>query len=592
MSRPGKNQGLRPIDLPPPGVQGGALVVGVDIDPVAPPPAVVPQPPEGLQATTTLVVTPSGQYRSRITLTWFAPSASAGISHYAIRMRSVIGTEERRGRHDQALADRGQAQGAHLDDVREDTEYWISLAAVALGGNESAVSAWTPEVYVRTAKDTAGPGPVTDEAFTWDTADLRLVWTNPVDADTAGVYLTAEPAGGGLVWLETFVPGAPGQVVEYTIPYSLIFNRGGNRPTARVRLQPRDLAGNLATLSDTRTLDCINTPPGNVTGLTADFAGADCILDWSGVTNGGDLAGYRVTLTTAGPSPYTWPVPPDRTTFTLDFEENRKRHVFPPAYPNGIATPSVSFSIRAVDVFGQLSPTAATITAVNAPPPAPTALVSPWRTRPRTAPANLVASWSMAFPADFSHFAVTYEGKAQPRQTTATLTLTREQLIAGGGNYLAGFLAIVAVDVFGQTSTALTATMQNQQPPDMTADDLRLAGAGDKLDVRINSAARTADDFAAFVITLLQQEQAIDVVRTESTAKVLTLPRPGIYRVRVYAEDAYGQKTNTVESGVYVANFLSLAETRQDVTYRDSERRSSPELDVLKDGRGGATILY
>jgi hypothetical protein len=446
----------------------------------------------------------------------------------------------------------------------------VSLTPRDAAGNLGPTAVLTPVNPV--------PPNITGLAWEFDGQAIVISWT-PVGVGDLAYYA---------VEIETANPTAktyptPTPSFRYEQDQRILDHNGANVGTVPFNVVAVDVFGQVSETPESAT--AINEPPENVENLVAQFTGRDAVFSWDAVDDS-DLDYYQVIIDDV----LQPPVRDTRLVYT--FAKNSMDH-------GGVRSAMVqlTMSVRAVDSVGQGSPTPTSVTVINAAPGQPGNLRSPWLTDRQRAPADLVARWDYSFPEDFSHFVIYFGAVEMPRQTTAEITITEQQIRAlpppaGKAVRTNGFLVIYAVDAFDQPSTPRSVELANFAPPAILATDLTLRGSGERLDVEIAGAVLEAKDLAAYVITLLEQEREVQTVRSSANVKTLTLPRPGIYRVRLYAEDVYGQRTAAVSSTVYVADWLTLAELRDDVTYRDSRNRTSPELDVLKDGRAGASILY
>lgn len=111
-----------------------------------------------------------------------------------------------------------------------------------------------------------------------------------------------------------------------------------------------------------------NPAPKQVSGVTYDFSGKDCVISWSPRPSCDiDHRRYKIVITGDGGARTYYR---DATSFFYSYDENVDQN-------GGTGSRSLTIDIYAEDWFGQLSP-ATTISPVNAAPAAPTVTVTPF----------------------------------------------------------------------------------------------------------------------------------------------------------------------------------------------------------------------
>ena len=144
--------------------------------------------------------------------------------------------------------------------------------------------------------DTIAPADITGLAVTAVNGNAVLTWTNPTDADFAGVKITMTPSAGTLVSsvmveneVNTFTVSGLTNGNEYTFKIqafdnSLNFAKGESEG-ATAKGTPLDTSD--------------KTPPAEVTGLTVNNAiNGNAVLTWTNSTDD-DFAGVKITMTPA-----------------------------------------------------------------------------------------------------------------------------------------------------------------------------------------------------------------------------------------------------------------------------------------------------
>lgn len=394
-------------------------------------------------------------------LTW-SDSPSANLRHYQVRILTADGTVElvndlsaspsytfTREQH------RVARSGAFVASVQ------VQVSAVSWSGIESAA--------VTTVAALARPGnPVAaavSVAINGATGAMLFRWN--LAGEIAGVRLTLDGVARDLPPVAEYLytreqnqvdhgGTAPDPSIAWSLAYVDALEQTSAVPATGTATQPRPA-----------TPASVTTTWSNDDGTAA----ADLLLTWLQAVG---VAGYRLAIDAV-----TRDLPVgDRALYA--FGQNRAEH-------GGTASPSLTWSLVAVDAFGQVSATPASGTAVNTAPPA-TAIVL------RATFNVLTFDATPSAARDLSHYRVRlYRG------ATAVATLTPTDPFGtvdvssyGAGSYSAD---VAAVDLFGQIGPVATS-------PTVQMDTLTLA--------ELRAALTYRDDLSNTQPTLAALKDAVD----------------------------------------------------------------------------------
>jgi hypothetical protein len=185
------------------------------------------------------------------------------------------------------------AKGAGTKDItglNNGTAYTFTVVAVDSSGNKSAGETTGPYTPAATP-DTTPPGPVTGLIVTPGNAMVKLTWTDPTDADLAGVRITFSPTAAGVtqpIWVQkterqpVFIEG-----LENDIPYTFT-------------VKAEDAAGNPSDGVSSEAVTPLSTldikPPGEVVVPSVQFTANSVILTWTDPDDA-DFASVEITWT-------------------------------------------------------------------------------------------------------------------------------------------------------------------------------------------------------------------------------------------------------------------------------------------------------
>ncbi len=325
-------------------------------------------------------------------------------------------------------------------------------------------AAGVPISVTTAAPDTTPPGPVTNVAATPTTTTEALTWTNPTDADYAGVMIR-RAAGGTAPSSAT-----AGTLVTDTTATATSFTDTGLTPSTQYSYAffAHDAIPNYAAgvdLTNTTLAPPDTTPPGVVTGLSATPTTTTVALSWTNPTDA-DYAGVMIRRAIGS-------TPPNSTT-SGTFVAN-------------ITTPGATFTDTALSPTTQYSyalftydgvpnysagtgVTTTTLTPPDTTPPGPVTAVS-------ATPGNTSVALSWTRPGDSDYTGVMIRravGATAPSSPTAgtlvsdvaspTSTITDSGL-ASGTQYSYAFFAHDAVPNY---ATGVDVTTTTTVPPDTT----------------------------------------------------------------------------------------------------------------------------
>ena len=320
-----------------------------DIEESLVPPAIPSVPePDGLVLTTVLgrsAVTPT----AIITADWDQPRGTEP-QRYAVQYSTsstfVTGSQTT------VVYTSDNESSATIETLRTNTTYYVRVAAIF----RAVQSGWSDAASITTPNDLTPPGPVTNATAVFTTAaigngDLLIRWTNPTSDNFKDVIIDIYKSNGGTL-LNSFNSRA-GRYL-YTAGQNIDDDASTGDPSLYVVLTARSYNN---VLSAGVPLSALKPVPADVAAPTVDFSGRDLIISWPAASGANN---YRLTLNTSR----VYNVP--NRTYTYTFAENVAQ--------NNTPDPTITYSIVAVDAFGQTSVTPRTGTATNAAPAAPSSV--------------------------------------------------------------------------------------------------------------------------------------------------------------------------------------------------------------------------
>jgi hypothetical protein len=352
---PNKRQSARTIDLQP-AVKFGVVQEETTTS-LAPPAQVEIAAPTGLTLTTS-----SGSSTAAptavISATWTAPPGYTP-DYYAVEVDESNAFPAATTRK---YTTAGSQPSIAIPNLKPATTYYVHVAAKR-AGRQSPWTSMSPLVnfqnYILSDSDTTPSAQPTGLTGTWiGTGDLLLTWVNPPSANYKELEITIKASSGGTTYRVVNWRSSP---FLYTAAMNLADTSGAGDPSLYVEVRSRTFSNvvnnaSVPTVTTTKSAPSAPTVTHSWSGDTG-IAGADLTLNWTAMS---DAAYYSLALNggTArriGGTTYTYPL--DRN-----------------IADNTTADPTIGYSLIAVDGLGQSS-TAATGTATNAAPPAPTVTV-------------------------------------------------------------------------------------------------------------------------------------------------------------------------------------------------------------------------
>lgn len=321
-------------------------------DDIAPPAGATVGVPQTLALTTGIGYSSSAP-TAYINATWTPPETSTGAlpAFYTVQV-STNSTFTASG----TLTVQASTNSARIEGLLPNTLYYVRVRAFSAGLS----GPWTAASSITTATDTVAAGVPTSVSATWiGIGDLLVAWTNPTEANLKDVEIRVRASSGGTIYRTTY--SASGRFL-YTLAMNLLDTANVGDPSLYVELRSRTFSNVLGTTVNTGLVT--KSAPATPTGVTQSWsgdtgtAGADLIIAW---TNVNDAAFWSLGLDAV-----TRRADSNRYTYTL--ETNRIEH-------SGTADPSISYSLWAIDGFGQSS-TAVSGTATNAAPPTPSVVLT------------------------------------------------------------------------------------------------------------------------------------------------------------------------------------------------------------------------
>lgn len=422
----------RRIDNPPPvnfGVGGGG-------DDGPPTDDILPPAPEHLGAPTNLQLATGVGYSSAaptayIAATWDAPEDSGGRqpAHYQVQV-STGATFTAAG----TITATATTASARIESLLPGTLYYVRVRAFSGG----FYGDWTAAESITTATDTTAAGVPTSPTLTWvGYGDALITCVNPTEANFKIVQGRVRASAGGTIY-RTFEMRT-GRFL-YTLAMNKADTGGAGDTSLYVEMWSRTFSNVDSAVVNTGLVT--KSAPATPTGVAhtwsgdAGTAGADWEISW---TDAADAATHRVTIDSIARG-----IGGGATSYTYAFAVNKSEH-------SGTPDPVLSYSVQAVDGFGQTS-TAVSGTATNAAPAAPTATLT------RGAISGVKAEITSTPPADLWRYEYVFK---RDGSTVATVyspgaEYTYEMQGAGDGGYHSWSVVVRQQDLFAQFSATHT----------------------------------------------------------------------------------------------------------------------------------------
>lgn len=269
---------------------------------------------------------------------------------------------------------------AIIKNVSENTTYQVYIVPVNTGGIKtpthrcatcSVTTTFTPNFQNTALGNRVSGLQIFNQAtdIEWEGKDCKFVWNDITVVDEESGAEDANDGAAGSsdtgLWFRAYevrILDTAGvlrrteyvQLPEFVYTYEKNCEDGSGIPVGDFTIEVKavDNFGNKSSLAAILSVE--NLDPTPITGITTDFTGRDLIISWSANTET-DLDYYELTLNST--VKYI-----KRTGFTYTIDDNIS--------DNGSADPSISYSLRAVDVFRNKSTTVSG-TATNTAPSAP-----------------------------------------------------------------------------------------------------------------------------------------------------------------------------------------------------------------------------
>lgn len=462
-----------------------------------------------------------------------------------------------------------------------------NFAAVAAAGGVGADTAVYYEIIVRswlgvvssTVTGTAthsAPPPVTSVISNFDTGDLEISWTNPATTFKDVEVKLYESAGKAINYKTYYIQG---NRVKFTVEDNFNATAGVGDTSIYYEIKVRSW---LEALSTAVSATVTHQAPDPITSATEDFTTGDLDIRWvNPSTPFKDIEIKIYNDSGKGVTYKTYYIQGNRIVFTV--EDNF-------AATGNNPDPSVYYEIKARSWLN-LTSTAVGDTVTKALPSAPANVVHTWTGDNGTFPADLKIQW------DRQNHVIEYKIVINSTYIYTTNSPLFEYLYAMNVNDVGALgdpslsIAIQARDRLLQLSTATIITPTNAAPPGSSVISIDTQPGFSTIGAFLTLTSSIKDlnhfifelhDGASVVQTLLTNSQVVSFEGVDS----------GTYTVRVKAVDLFGQQGAQVTSTSFTIDALTIEELRAEAKYTDSQGRSSPTLDVLKDDLNGSTINY
>jgi hypothetical protein len=443
---PRKEKFQRRLDADPPIKFGSATTLANDVPiDTAPPAWVLLDAPENLALTTT-IGTSTAAPTAIINATWDAPPVTV-VDFYIVEA-----SESSAFPVATTVTMRADQESAAIYSLKPATLYYVRVAAYR-GGVRGAFTAMSPLVdgvnRITTAGDTIPAGVPTGISATWiGYGDLLILWTNPVEANLKDVQVVVRASSGGTIYRTVY--SATGRYL-YPLALNFLDTAGVGDSSLYIELRSRTFSNTLGTIVNTGLIT--KAAPATPTGLTQSWsgdtgtAGPDLTVNWTAANDA-----YYYILTLDGVARRVV-----GSIYSYALDANRAQH-------SGTPDPVITYSLVAVDGFGQSS-AAVSGTATNAAPPSPTATLT------QGAVSGLYATVTSVSVPDFLVYEYVYkrDGTTVATNLSASSTNRYEMQGSGDSGYHSWTVVIRQEDVFAQFSLPVT-------PAAVAFEALTLAG--------------------------------------------------------------------------------------------------------------------
>lgn len=404
--------------------QDGSTGGGVDLG--------APPVPPTIPAPTNLVLTP-GLLQSAVTPSALINATWDNLETYSSETYRVqVATDSGFVNVVGTWATAQNQSSAVIQPLKVSTTYYVRVQTIV--GN--AESDWSAIVSTTTGADTTVPGVPTGQAGAFvGTGDFVITWTNPTSANLRDVEITIRASAGGTIYATVY--DVTGRYV-WTADQNLAATSGAGDPSLYAELRSRSWGGVFSSLVNTGLITkSAPATPGTISQSWAGdtgTAGADWTISWAAQS---DAAYYLLNINSLGARRVYGNI------YTYSIDKN--------IADNGSADPSLSYSLIAVDGLNQSS-TAATGTATNAAPAAPTvALTGNW---------TLKAVVTSAMAADFLAYEFVWKRDGTTVRTQESASAEQDYELSGvsdAGTH-SWTVAVRQKDAFGQYSTVTTSS--------------------------------------------------------------------------------------------------------------------------------------
>lgn len=412
------NRRISKLDLPIAGmIPGGAA--SVSTDDITPPPLPVIAAPYHLTLTTAAEysgVTPTAQ----IGAAWYPPD---GVSPSAYVLQWDTSST-----FTAPIAKTVPAEIDTIGGLPVGTLYYVRVAAIVAG----VQSVWSDSSSITTATDTTAPGVPTSAAASFaGVGDLVVTWTNATSANLRATEIKIWASSAKATLYATLLDATGRRV--WTAAENMAATSNAGDPVIYVELRSLGYNGlySSAVVVGTITKTAPSAPGTIAHSWTGDTgaAGADWTISWAAQA---DVEYYLLAINGLTARRVYG------TTYTYTLDRN--------IADNTSADPTLSYSLIAVDGLAQSS-TAATGTATNAAPAAPTVtLAGSW---------SLVCQVTSAPAADFLAFEYVWKRDGSTVRTleSAASSQSYELSDAADAGSHSWTCTVRQKDAFGQYST-------------------------------------------------------------------------------------------------------------------------------------------
>lgn len=314
------------------------------------------------------------------------------------------------------------------------TLYYVRIATIA----DFVQSEWSASVSITTPLDTTPPAVPTSAAAAFaGVGDLVISWTNPASLNFRDVEISIWSNSGKTVQL-ALLYDATGRRV-WTAAENLAATSGAGDPSVYVELRSRSYGNAYSTAVVVGTITkAVPATPGTI------------VQSWSGDTG---TAGADLVI--------AWASQADAASFSLSLNGLTARRIYGTTYTypldrniadNTTADPTITYSLIAVDGLNQSS-TAATGTATNAAPPAPTVALAGGFSL-------IVATVTGTKAGDFAAYEYVFKRDGTTVRTleSAASEQQYELSAAGDSGSHSWTVAVRQKDLFAQYSSATTSS--------------------------------------------------------------------------------------------------------------------------------------